>query len=255
MRPRLSLVALTFILPVFIFHNSFAAEKSTSVQDNKNETSAIQKAIQEDLQKMKKINQAQPRRLPDPEITGVEFELGNNPVEGSKSARLIIVQFSDYTCSHCAYHVRDTYPKIYKEYIATGKLQYTVVDYPHPRNLPAVKAAEAALCAADQGKYWEFHDDIMADQSSIEDLDALAVFVDLDMDEYKSCMDSHKYSESVNKHIMIASKLKIPSVPGFILAEVNPENPKKVKGICYIRGAKPFDHFQAEIERAILNLP
>ncbi len=256
MRANSLVLALVLFLLVFMLQSTVMSEENTPENDvESGDSSAVEKAMKEDMEKMKKIVQAQPRRLPDPEIRGVEFELGDNPVEGSDSARLIIVQISDYTCNHCAHHVNKTYPEIYKEYIATGKLRYTVIDYPHPRNIPAVKAARAARCAADQGKYWEMHDDIMADQSSIEDLDAMAGFVGLDMDEYKACMDSNKYNESVNNDILLAAKLEIPSVPGFIIGEVDPGNPKKVKGLYYIRGAKSFSYFQAEIERAMLNLP
>lgn len=192
--------------------------------------------------------------MPDPIIKGVEFEVGDNPIQGSSSAPLIIVQFSDYTCSHCARHVKETYPKILKEYINTGKLRYVVVDYPLPGNLPAIKASEAALCADDQGRYWEMHDEIMFDQASLNDLTSIASFVDLDMGKFESCMEAGKYADNVSANISLATKLEIPSVPGFIVAYTDLDNPQKVKGISYIRGAKPFEIFQQEIDKALESL-
>jgi protein-disulfide isomerase len=251
-----------FIKPVAILllmsgvYSAVYAENTTSDTKNKiEENSAVQDAINKDREIINKLMlQNQPQRQPDPVVKDVEFEISNNSVMGSNSARLIMVQFSDYSCSHCAFFTKVTLPDIQKNYIDTGKIRFVVIDYPFPGNLPAVTAAEAAHCASDQGKFWEMHEEIMFDQAKIEDINGIASSINLDMTDFKVCMEIKKYADAVLKNVALADKLAIPTVPGFIIGVVDPNNPKKVKGISYIRGAKPYDIFKEEIEKALADL-
>ena len=212
---------------------------------------SVQEAMGRDTELLKQLMIQSQQRLPDPEVKDMEFEIGDNPVEGSSSARLVMVQFSDYSCSHCALFTKETYPEILKSYINAGKLRYVIIDYPLPENLPAVRAAEAAHCASEQGKFWEMHEEIYYEQASLDDIDSMASFIDLDINKFNACMESNRYEAVVNENIELGTKLKIPSVPGFIIAKTDPANPRKVKGISYIRGAKDFDIFKQEINRAL----
>ena len=184
-------------------------------------------------------------------VRDVEFELGDNPEKGSESAPLVIVEFSDYQCSFCARHLKETYPEIYKKYIKTGKLRYALIDNPLPFHNMASEAAEAAHCADEQGRFWEMHDKMMSDPESVNDLNALASSLDLDMQKFESCMDEKKYVGKVASNLSLAKKLNILAAPGFVIAASNPDNPQKVKGISFILGALPFTQFQKEIDQAL----
>jgi protein-disulfide isomerase len=230
----------------------FAEEQASKNKNDGVESGSVQEAINRDRELINKLMpQNQPPRQPDPVVKDVEIEIGDNSVMGSSTARLIIVQFSDYSCSHCAFFTKVILPEIEKDYMDTGKLRYVVIDYPLLGNLPAVTAAEAAHCAADQGKFREMHEEIMFDQEKIEDINGIASAVNLNMPDFKVCMEIKKYADTVTKNIALADKLAIPTVPGFIIGVVDPNNPKKVKGISYIRGAKPYDIFKQEIEKAL----
>jgi protein-disulfide isomerase len=247
--------ALIFLM-ASAFTSACLAEGQAS--QNKNyrvESGSVQEAINKDKELINKLmQQNQPPRQPDPVVKDVEFEITGNQVMGSRKARLIIVQFSDYTCSHCAFHTRETLPDIQKLYIDTGKLRYVIIDYPLQSDIPSVTASEAAHCASDQGKFWEMHEEIMFNQTKIADIKSIASSVNLDMPDFRICMEIKKYGDMVNKNIALAEKLHIPTVPGFILGVIDPANPDKVKGISYIRGAKPFAVFQEAIEKALADL-
>ena len=90
------------------------------------------------------------------------------PSRGKADARVTIVEFTDYQCPFCSRYVRETYPQLDKEYVQTGKVKYVLRDLPleaiHPL---AMKAAEAAHCAGEQGKYWEMHDRLFANQTEL----------------------------------------------------------------------------------------
>lgn len=101
---------------------------------------------------------------------------GNLPIEGSVNAPVTIVEFSDYQCPYCGRFYQNSETQIRKNYVDSGKVKIYYRDFPLDQIIPqtglpmhpgADKAAEAARCAGDQGKYWEFHDLVFENQSSI----------------------------------------------------------------------------------------
>lgn len=98
----------------------------------------------------------------------VEVGLGNLPPLGKADAKVVLIEFSDYECPFCERHYTQTEQQLVKDYINTGKVRLYYRDYPisgiHPG---AQKAAEAARCAGEQGKYWEFHDKVFENQGAI----------------------------------------------------------------------------------------
>lgn len=101
-------------------------------------------------------------------VTREDVSVGNLPVLGKSNAQVTLIEFSDYQCPFCARHYTQAEPQIKKEYIDTGKVKFYYRDFPlssiHPG---AQKGAEAARCAGDQNKYWEYHDLIFQNQTSI----------------------------------------------------------------------------------------
>lgn len=97
-----------------------------------------------------------------------DVPVGNLPVLGNINAPVTIIQFSDYQCPYCAKLYSDAEAQIKKEYVDTGKVKIYFRDYPLSQiHQGAEKAAEAARCAGDQGKYWQMHDAIFQYQSEI----------------------------------------------------------------------------------------
>jgi protein-disulfide isomerase len=94
--------------------------------------------------------------------------LGNLPILGNQNAPVALVEFSDYECPFCGAFFKGAEAQIKKEYVDTGKVKLVYRDYPLNQIHPgAQKAAEAARCAGDQGKYWEFHDAVFSNQEAI----------------------------------------------------------------------------------------
>lgn len=93
---------------------------------------------------------------------------GDLPFLGKANAPVILVEFSDYQCPFCTRFYQGAEAQIKKEYVETGKVKIYYRDYPLTQIHPgAQKGAEAARCAGDQGKYWEFHDLIFENQENI----------------------------------------------------------------------------------------
>ncbi|MDA2928081.1 DsbA family protein, partial [Acidobacteria bacterium AH-259-G07] len=141
-------------------------------------------------------------------------------------------------------------PQIKRDYIATGKLKYVFHDFPLVRiHKFALKAAEAARCAREQGKYWEMHDRLFANYKALsrKDLGHHAQAVGLDLEKFQLCLDSGRYTPAIQKDMAEAAKVGVNSTPHFFLGFTNPRN-SKVKVSRVLRGASPYSNFKQAID-------
>jgi protein-disulfide isomerase len=125
------------------------------------------------------------------------------------------------------------------------------MDMPLAIHKDAFRAAVATHCADDQGKFWEMHDLLFANQRAIEPLKGHAETLGLDLVAFESCMSSGKYDEGVRKDMAQATKAGASGTPSFVLGRTDAADSSKVKGIAFIRGAQQFAAFKTEIEKAL----
>lgn len=105
---------------------------------------------------------------PPASVTRQNVSVGDLPFVGNTNAKVTIVEFSDYQCPFCERFYTQTEGQLKKEYINSGKAKFYYRDFPLTQIHPgAQKGAEAARCAGDQGKYWQYHDLIFENQSDI----------------------------------------------------------------------------------------
>jgi protein-disulfide isomerase len=142
-------------------------------------------------------------------------------------------------------------PQIEKDYIDTGKMKYVFMDFPLPMHGQAMKASEAALCAGDQGKFWEMHDLLFANQNSLspEGLIKHAEALGLDVTQFKECLDSGKHAAQIKAAIAEGEEAGITGTPGFLFGFI--EAGGKVKATKKIIGALPYVNFKATIDEML----
>jgi len=244
------------ILALTLANNSPAQEAGSDIRKEIESLKQGQEAILKSLNEIKSLLSQRPSapNVPQPNIQGVELDITGRPISGSNAAKLVLIEITDYQCQFCGQYFRETLPQIVKRYVESGKLSYAMIDMPLPNHKQAAKAAEAAHCANEQGKYWEMHNQLMQKQDSLDDLSAIAKPLDLDIARFQECLKTNKYSDEVRNNISLGIKLGISAVPGFILAARNPEKPTIVKGISASFGFRPFDAFQPEIDQALEDL-
>ena len=141
-------------------------------------------------------------------------------------------------------------PQIEKEYIQTGKVKYVVRDLPlESIHKNAFKAAEAAHCAGDQGKFWEMHVGLFANQRALglSDLANHAQALGLDMPKFQQCLESGKYAAKIRQDVADGQKAGVTGTPGFFLGVTDP-NDQKVKVSRVLKGAQPYTSFKAAID-------
>jgi protein-disulfide isomerase len=190
----------------------------------------------------------QPTKSADALVT---MRLGSHPLLGAPDAPLTLIEFSDYQCPYCRQFVENTFPALKRDYIETGKLRYTFRDLPLDRIHPqARKAAEAAHCAGEQGKYWEMHDLLFQYQQAlqIESLKGYAQHLGLDVPAFEDCLVQGTYASAVQQNLDEGTAAGVRGTPSFVLGKTRPDG--SVQGIV-LRGAQPIVAFRQAIERLL----
>ncbi len=228
-------------------------QEATDLQGQIEELKKGQDEMRKQLDEIKKLLQQRPAAAPaGPQVRNVVFDLGDNLVIGAPNAAVTLVEFTDYQCPFCSRHVKNTHPQIASEYIDTGKIRFVSLDMPLENiHKDAFVAAQAAHCADDQGMYWEMHGRLFENQRAIRPLEGHAEAVSLDVELFNTCMSSQKYAAAVRKDMAEARKAGVSGTPSFVVARTDPTDPTKVKGISFLRGAKAFNAFKAEIDKAL----
>ncbi|MCD6400673.1 MAG: DsbA family protein [Anaerolineales bacterium] len=165
---------------------------------------------------------------------------------GDPNAPVVIEEYSDFGCGHCASFAETTSKQLSEEFIKTGKVRFifhSVGGLIGSQTTPI--AAEAAYCAEDQNKFWEYHDAIYANQYQLFFADprtdimkffnSFAKDLGLDTDAFQSCLEGGKYRDKVNQDEADARKAGVDGTPTFF---VNGE---------IIRGAQPYEVFKQMI--------
>lgn len=160
------------------------------------------------------------------------------PSLGSDDAVITLVEFSDYQCPFSG-RVRDTIWELIDLY--KGKVRYVYRDFPLSFHRDAKKAHEAAHCAGEQGKYFEYNKELFINQKKLgdEELKKYAKKIGLDMKKFNTCLESEKYAETVDKSVEEGVMAGVTGTPAFF-----------INGIM-VSGAQPLEVFKEIIDNEI----
>ncbi|MBN1205113.1 MAG: thioredoxin domain-containing protein [Myxococcaceae bacterium] len=157
------------------------------------------------------------------------------PSKGPDNAPITIVEFSDFQCPYCSKAIASV-DEVMKNY--EGKVKLVFRHFPLSFHPEAPKAAEASLCAADQNKFWEYHDKLFANQGAlkVEELKKHAADLGLDAARFNECLDSGKKAELVKKDMADGEKAGVTGTPAFF-----------INGVA-LSGAVPASEFKSIID-------
>jgi protein-disulfide isomerase len=138
------------------------------------------------------------------------------PAKGPANAPVTIIEFSDFECPFCS-RVVPTIAEIKQKY--GDKVRLVFRQFPLNFHPDAQKAAEASLCANDQGKFWELHDAMFKDQKAlaVDSLKAKAKELGMNADQFNSCLDSGKHAETVRADIQAGSQAGVNGTPAMFI--------------------------------------
>lgn len=173
------------------------------------------------------------------------YPMTSGTAMGAEDAPVTMIEFSDFQCPFCGEFHEKTLPLIVENYIATGKVRFFYINLTilGPNSY---RAAKAALCADEQGGFWRYHDYLFVNQNerdptafSNERLEEMAERAGLDRDPFRACLIDDRTHDLIDEDNLFAQNAGASTTPTFL-----------INGTL-IRGARPYEEFEAEIETAV----
>ncbi|MGH9911645.1 MAG: DsbA family protein [Nitrososphaeraceae archaeon] len=174
------------------------------------------------------------------------------------SSNITMVEFGDYQCQYCARFHNETKNQIMNNFVDTGQIKFVFKDFvinDLPSDRASTLAAEASYCAADQGKYWQYHDELY-DNSRGENtgwvtensLKQFATRIGIqNLTEFSGCIENHTHRDLVEANTQLANVIGLRSTPSFVIIS-NETVP------IAIEGAQPFPVFKQAIDDVLANV-
>ena len=185
---------------------------------------------------------ATPAAQQDPLVTAAD----RGRIEGDANAKTWLIVASDFQCPFCKQWHDESYKTVYDEYVRSGKIKVAYVNYPLQQHQHAMATAEAAMCAAAQGKFWPYHEALFATQKGWESLsspaavlDSIAGAVGLDKASWKQCVDSGKMKPLIDADRDRSAAAGVQSTPSFII------------GDRVMLGVQPIERLRAALDSEI----
>lgn len=185
-----------------------------------------------------------PSQDPFPPASAVPQQPANTM--GNPNAPVKIVEFADFQCPYCMRFAVETEPKIIEQYVKTGKVFYEYHSVGAFLGDESGAAAQAAYCAGDQGRFWEYHNTLFANWTgenvgdfTNDKLQKYAASIGLDTIAFNDCLSTGKYAPLLDQDVQAAKAAGIRATPSFLV------NGK------LIEGAVPFADFQQAIDAAL----
>ncbi|KXK13410.1 MAG: DSBA oxidoreductase [Chloroflexi bacterium OLB14] len=189
---------------------------------------------------------------PEVNIPVSDFNTAGNP-----DAPIRIDEYADFQCPYCRRFFENTEALLMNNYVANGTVYFVYHSFGEFIGPESSAAAEAAYCAGDQNKFWQMSSTLYANQTgenvgAFNDrrIQAFAELIELNMEEFNSCLDTNKYADLIKQDGEDALAAGIQATPSFVLTyTVNGEVKTK-----QLQGAQSYEVFQQEIEAALAEM-
>ncbi len=189
---------------------------------------------------------------PGPSQTMAELASNGAGSIGSDSAPIVIVEYSDYQCPFCRVWFNQSEGALISTYVDTGQVQLVYKDFPLSFHPMAAPSANAARCAGDQGKYWEYHDKLYAEQNvldpqggtvqyTVSDLKSWGLEIGLDAASFDACVDGGNHSSAIQANMAEGQSVGVGGTPSFVIGKRNETGQ-------LIVGAQPYSTFEAALD-------
>jgi protein-disulfide isomerase len=178
--------------------------------------------------------------------TALEQRADRARIQGNPSAPLWVIEVSDFQCPYCKQWHDQTYPALKREYVDAGKVRLAYINFPLQGHRNAWPAAEAAMCAGAQDKFWPMQDALFDTQHQWENLanpmpvfDSLATRVGVDRASFDECVSQRQMRPLIQADLERATRAGVDATPSFVI------------GNTLLSGAQPVDVFRKVIDEAL----
>jgi len=249
---RLLLIWLVTIVPIAAVAEPFTSQQGDEILQ---ELRQIRKLLEDQQTRpnpapyvnarpmpgIQQARQASPTSNP-PADQPVKWNITGAPSMGQSDAPLVLALYTDYECPFCRRFETETFPAINKNFIATGKLRYVVIDAPLDIHVNAKKAAEATRCAGEQDQYWNYRNRLSSVNEALDtnQLISFARESGLNVVKFEGCLRDGKYSKIVLEAAAESRRQGVTGTPTFVLGT---EKNGILEGVR-IMGAQPYAVFE-----------
>ena len=194
-----------------------------------------------------------PTEFPGGDPPPAEISVAGLASRGQPNAPVTMVVFSDFQSQLSARYIVETYPGIDEHFVQTGTVRYVFKNLPdlaaHPQ---AFKAHEAAACAGDQGRFWEMHDLLFANQSALamDDLVAYGGNLELDPDVFRYCLTSGAHAATIQRDVDEGQKGGVTLTPVVAVGLTEPDG-ESIEVMQVVVGVQPHSVFEDAIEAVL----
>ena len=212
-----------------------------------------QERLLEELREIKALLQERATRLEAPAARRASDLLTVNvfgePFKGSPTARVAILEYSDFDCSYCAKYAAEIYPLIDHAYLKAGTVKYFFRDLPGPEHPGAPFKAKVARCAGDQDRFWEAHDRLFRNQKPFDGPGMAQFTQDLGLDgaRFQACLTSNRFIEAIQRSADGAHRMRIDGTPAFLIGTLS-EDGSLLQATKVLLGAESFQAFRDALD-------
>ncbi len=174
---------------------------------------------------------------------------------GDPNAPVTIIEYSDFQCPYCRLFALEIEPQLIQNEIAQGTVRFTYRTMGDFIGQESLDAAEAAYCAGEQNRFWDYHDILFANWQgenigsfTPDRLMAFAEFLQLDMAKFRHCFETHQYRERALQDKQDGLKAGVRGTPSFLI--IAPDGSSQL-----MEGAYPYEEFHKAIEEALKKQP
>jgi protein-disulfide isomerase len=179
----------------------------------------------------------------------ISAQMDRARIQGDSAARVWLVIVSDFQCPYCRQFHDQSFASLRQQYVTSGKVRMAYINFPLPMHVNAWPAAEAAMCAGAQGKFWQMHDALFAAQDTWADkrpatsvLSSIARTVGVDTAAMNQCVSSHAAKALIQADQDRAERAGVNATPTVII------------GQKLIQGAQPIDTYRHVLDSAIASM-
>jgi protein-disulfide isomerase len=232
---------LTFVLVTSSFSQEVSSAKDPGITHEQAD------AILNELRQIREYFEQQGQHRPAAPLAPQKqrMKIDSSYTLGGEDAPLTMVEFADYQCPFCREFESTTYNELKSKYIDTGKLRFVSRNLPLAMHPDAMRAAEAAMCAGDQGQYWAIRSILFRQESLLTESALLdyAANLPLDLNTFETCLKNEKHKAQILKDVEAAGLLHIDGTPAFLIGKTTSDG---VEGYLTV-GAAPFAEIDAKL--------
>jgi len=181
-----------------------------------------------------------------------QIEIDGLPIRGKKEAKVVLMEFSDYECPFCARHAKGVGQDLLKEF--DGRVKQVFLNNPLPMHSNAKMLATGAICAGQQNRYWEMHDELFRSQPKTKsDLLSVAQKIEVALTPFQECLEnSEEPAKRIDEDQKQANDFQFTMTPGFVVGVVDGSGHLNVRKL--ITGAQPLEVFEKAINEVLFEV-